>query len=159
MKNGFCHRVNLELRLESNCIMASNDYCFVIFISHFVYSGQFRTFFASSTDCMGWLGPCYYSWWAQSILVMWAYVLFITPSFHWNKQPRLIWKPLSFPSEPLKVMLQFEPSDFLYSARVDSFPAEWKYSRSATLRNWRVSCWSEWLTDCTQLLHYVFMLC
>lgn len=56
-------------------------------------------------------------------------------------------------------MLQFETPGFLYSARVNSFPAEWKHSRSATLRNWRVSCRSEWLTDCTQLLHYVLMLC
>lgn len=86
-------------------------------------------------------------------------MLFITLSFQWDKQPRLIWKLLSFPSEPLKVMLQSEPPDFLYSARVESFPAEWKHSRSATLRNWRVSCRSEWLTDCAQLLHYVLMLC
>lgn len=56
-------------------------------------------------------------------------------------------------------MLQIEPPGFLYSARVNSFPAEWKHSRSATLRNWRVSCRSEWLTDCTQLLHYVLILC
>lgn len=44
------------------------------------------------------------------------------------------------------------------SAKVNSLPAEWKHSRSATLRNWRVDCRSEWLTDCTQLLHYVLML-
>lgn len=87
------------------------------------------------------------------------HICFLSLSFQWDKQPRFIWKPLSFHSEPLKVMLQFEPADFFYSARVDSVPVERKHSRSATLRNWGVSCRSEWLTDCTQLLHYVLMLC
>lgn len=78
-------------------------------------------------------------------------------SFQWDKQPRLIWKSLCFLSEPRKVTLQFEPSDFLYSTRVDLFPADIQ-----GLPLWEIEtvyCRSEWLTDCTQLLHYVLMLC
>lgn len=53
MKNGFCHGVHLEVRLKSNYIMTSNDYCHVNIINHFVYLGQFQCLFSSCTDCEG----------------------------------------------------------------------------------------------------------
>lgn len=89
-----------------------------------------------------------------------AYVIFLSHSlFLWDKRPRLIRKQLSFSSELRKVTRQFEPPEFLYSARVDWFPAEWNIQGLPLYEIERVSCRSEWLTDCIQLLHYVLMLC
>jgi len=86
---------------------------------------------------------------------------FYHTSFQRDKQHRFIWKPLSCQEcHRWCISLNFfYVENIFYVARVDLFPPEWKHSRSATLRNWRVSCWSERLTDCTQLVRYVFSIC
>lgn len=86
-------------------------------------------------------------------------MLLITLSFQWDKQPQVNLKTIELSFRASKGDDSIWTHYFLYCDRVDSFLAEWKHSRSATLRNWRVSCRSEWLTDCAQLLHYVLMLC
>lgn len=83
-------------------------------------------------------------------------------SFQWDKQPRLIWKLLSFPSEPLKAMLYFQPTDFFVFCKGGFIPSRLKTFNVCHSQKWKVVAEvNDWLTalnwsimsSCSVLMH------